>query len=84
MQEASMPSKNSIQYFFKMSQNRRLRRRMAKELGLMKEGWQNIKEEFPPYNQPIDLGIKKFKKAGHSAKDVVEYKLKSYGALSNK
>lgn len=78
------PGKNAIEYFFKMSQSRRLRRRMAKELKMMKHGWQNIKDEFPPYNQPLDLGINKFKKAGHSAKDVVEYKLKSYGALSNK
>lgn len=78
------PSKNSMQYFFKMSQNRYLRRKLAKQLGMMKHGWQNVKEEFPPYNKPMDLGINKFKKAGHSYKDVVEYKQKSYGALSNK
>lgn len=71
-----------IKYFARMSQSRKLRRRMAKELGLMKYGWQNIKDQFPPRNQPMDLGIKKFKKAGHSNKDVLEFKKKSYGALS--
>jgi len=56
---------------------------MAKNLGVMKLGWQNVKDQFPPYNQPMDLGIKKFKKAGHSYKDVLEYKMKAREALSN-
>lgn len=77
-----MLEKARLEYFFNNSQNRRLRRKMAKNLGLMKKGWQNIKDEFPPYNKPMDLGIKKFKKTGASHKDVVEYKLKARKALS--
>lgn len=75
--------KARLEYFFNHSQNRRLRRKMARELGLMKQGWQSIKDKAPPYNEPIDLGIKKFKKAGHSYKDVLEYKLKAREALVN-
>lgn len=71
-----MLEKARLEYFFNHSQNRSLRRKMAKELGLMKQGWQNIKDEFPPYNNPVDLGINKFKKAGHSYKEVLEYKLR--------
>ena len=73
--------KARLEYFFNNSQNRRLRRKMAKNLGLMKQGWQSIKDEFPPYNEPMDLGIKKFKKTGASSKDVVEYKLRARKAL---
>ena len=76
-----MFEKARLEYFFNNSQNRRLRRKMAKNLGLMKKGWQNIKDEFPPYNEPMDLGIKKFKKTGASSKDVVEYKLRARKAL---
>lgn len=86
-----MLEKARLEYFFNNSQNRRLRRKMAKNLGLMKKGWQNIKDEFPPYNKPMDLGIKKFKrslrkansgkKTGASHKDVVEYKLIARKAL---
>lgn len=75
--------KARIEYFFNHSQNRRLRRKMARDLKMMKLGWQNVKEEFPPYNKPMDLGIKKFKKTGASYKDVVEYKMKARTALSN-
>ena len=78
-----MLEKARLEYFFNNSQNRRLRRKMAKNLGLMKQGWQSIKDEFPPYNRPMDLGIKKFKKTGASHKDVVEYKLRARKALSN-
>ena len=77
-----MLEKARLEYFFNNSQNRRLRRKMAKNLGLMKQGWQSVKDEFPPYNKPMDLGIKKFKKTGASSKDVVEYKLKARKALS--
>lgn len=77
-------SKARMEYFFNNSQNRKLRRRMAKNIGAMKEGWQNVKDQFPPYNHPLDLGINKFKKTGASHKDVVEYKLKARQALSNK
>ena len=77
-----MFEKARLEYFFNHSQNRRLRRKMAKNLGLMKQGWQNVKDEFPPYNKPMDLGIKKFKKTGASSKDVVEYKLRARKALS--
>ena len=77
-----MLEKARLEYFFNNSQNRRLRRKMAKNLGLMKQGWQSIKDEFPPYNRPMDLGIKKFKKTGASSKDVVEYKLRARKALS--
>ena len=76
-----MLEKARLEYFFNNSQNRRLRRKMAKNLGLMKQGWQNINDEFPPYNRPMDLGIKKFKKTGASSKDVVEYKLRARKAL---
>lgn len=76
-------SKARMEYFFNHSQSRRLRRKMAKDLGMMKEGWQNVKDEFPPYNKPMDLGIKKFKKAGHSHKDVVEYKKEARLAFVN-
>lgn len=77
-----MFEKARLEYFFNHSQNRKLRRKMAKNLGLMKQGWQNVKDEFPPYNKPMDLGIKKFKKTGASSKDVVEYKLRARKALS--
>ena len=76
-----MLEKARLEYFFNNSQNRRLRRKMAKNLGLMKKGWQKIKDEFQPYNKPMDLGIKKFKKTGASHKDVVEYKLRARKAL---
>lgn len=76
-----MLEKARLEYFFNNSQNRRLRRKMAKNLGLMKQGWQSIKDELPPYNRPMDLGIKKFKKTGASSKDVVEYKLRAREAL---
>ena len=75
--------KARLEYFFNHSQNRRLRRKMAKDLGFMKEGWQAVKDQFPPYNKPMYLGIKKFKKTGASHKDVVEYKLKAREAISN-
>ena len=78
-----MLEKARLEYFFNNSQNRRLRRKMAKNLGLMKKGWQSIKDEFSPYNKPMDLGIKKFKKTGPSHEDVVEYKLKAREALVN-
>ena len=88
-----MLEKARLEYFFNNSQNRRLRRKMAKNLGLMKQGWQGIKDEFPPYNKPMDLGIKKFKrslrkansgkKTCASSKDVIEYKLRARKALSN-
>ena len=77
-----MLEKARLEYFFNNSQNRRLRRKMAKNFGLMRKGWQKIKDEFPPYNKPMDLGIKKFKKTGASHKDVVEYKLRARKALS--
>ena len=73
--------KARLEYFFNHSQNRRLRRKMARELGLMKQGWQAIKDQVPHYNEPMNLGIKKFKKAGHSYKDVLEYKLRARKAL---
>ena len=76
-----MLEKARLEYFFNNSQNRRLRRKMAKNLGLMENGWQNIKDEFPPYNRPMDLGIKKFKKTCASHKDVVEYKLRARKVL---
>lgn len=71
------------EYFFNNSQNRQLRRRMAKNLGLMKQGWQNIKDEFPPYNKPMDLGIKRFKRTGASNKDVLHYKEEAHSAFVN-
>ena len=77
-----MFEKARLEYFFNYSQNRKLRRKMARDLGLMKQGWQNVKEEFPPYNHQMDLGIKKFKKAGHNYKEVLEYKLRARKALS--
>jgi len=78
-------------YFFENSQSRRLRRRMAKNLGFMKQGWQNIKEDFPPYNKPKDLGIKNFKRTlektslstSDKNKAVVQYKMKAHEALVN-
>ena len=76
-----MLEKARLEYFFNNSQNRRLRRKMAKNFGLTRKGWQKIKDEFPPYNKPMDLGIKKFKKTGASHKDVVEYKLRARKAL---
>ena len=76
-----MLEKARLEYFFNNSQNRRLRRKMARELGLMKQGWQSIKDQVPPYNEPMNLGIKKFKKTGASHKDVVEYKLRARKAL---
>ena len=76
-----MFEKARLEYFFNHSQNRRLRRKMAKDLSMIKQGWQNVKEEFPPYNHPMDLGIKKFKKTGASSKDVVEYKKEARAAF---
>ena len=78
-------------YFFENSQSRKLRRRMAKRFGQMKFGWQNIKEDFPPYNKPRDLGINKFKRTlketslGTSDKNkaVLQYKMKAHEALVN-
>lgn len=78
-----MLEKARLEYFFNNSQNRRLRRGMAKKLGMMKMGWKNIKEEFPPYNHPMDMGINKFKKTGASHKDVVDYKLKARKAFAD-
>lgn len=80
-----------LEYFFRNSQNRRLRRRMAKRLGMMKNGWQNIKEEFPPYNQPKNLGINKFKRSlketslnsSDKHKAVLQYKAKARKAVNN-
>ena len=78
-------------WFFENSQSRKLRRRMAKKLGLMKHGWQNIKDEFPPYNKPQNLGIKGFKRTledtalstSDKNKAVLQYKLKAREALVN-
>ena len=78
-------------WFKKMSQNRRLRRLMARKLGYMKHGWQNVKEEFPPINRPQDLGVNEFKrvlkekKISTSVKNkaVLQYKLKAREALVN-
>jgi len=78
-------------YFFENSQSRKLRRRMAKRFGQMKLGWQNIKEDFPPYNKPTDLGINKFKKTVKQTnlstsgknKAVLQYKVKAREALVN-
>lgn len=64
---------------------------MAKRFGQMKFGWQNIKEDFPPYNKPKDLGIKKFKRTlqqtslstSDKNKAVVQYKMKAHEALVN-
>lgn len=50
-----------VEYFFKMSQSRRLRRQMAKQLKVLKF-WKSMKEEFPPYNEPHNLGIRKLKR----------------------
>lgn len=73
--------KERLKYLFNHSLSRRLRRKMAKELGYMKLGWQNIKDEVPPYNYPMDLGINKFKKTGANHKDVLDYKLKARKAF---
>ena len=78
-------------YFFENSQNRKLRRRMAKKLGYMKQGWQTIKDEFPPLNRPQDLGVKEFKRVlkekplstSVKNKAVLQYKLKAREALVN-
>lgn len=78
-------------WFKKMSQNRRLRRLMAKKLGYMKQGWQNVKEEFPPINRPLDLGVKEFKRVlkekplstSVKNKAVLQYKVKAREALVN-
>lgn len=78
-------------WFKKMSQNRQLRRKMAKKLGFMKQGWQNIKHDFPPINRPLDLGINEFKSVlkemelttSDKRKAVVQYKLKAREALVN-
>lgn len=78
-------------WFFENSQSRRLRRGMAKKLRLMKRGWQNVKEEFPPYNKPQDLGIKQFKRTlketslstSDKNKAVLQYKAKAREALVN-
>lgn len=78
-------------WFKKMSQNRRLRRLMARKLGYMKQGWQNVKDEFPPINKPQDLGVNEFKrvlkekKISTSVKNkaVLQYKLKAREALVN-
>lgn len=79
-------------YFFLNSQNRKLRRKMAKKLGLMKQGWQNIKDDFPPYNKPKDLGINEFKKVVNTNKSlsssqrnkaVLQYKSKAKEVLAD-
>lgn len=78
-------------WFKKMSQNRRLRRLMAKKLGFMKQGWQNVKDEFPPINRPQDLGVKEFKRVlkekplstSVKNKAVLQYKVKAREALVN-
>ena len=78
-------------WFKKMSQNRRLRRLMAKKLGYMKQGWQNVKDEFPPINRPQDLGVSEFKRVlkekplstSVKNKAVLQYKLKAREALVN-
>lgn len=81
-----------LEYFYRNSQSRFLRRRMAKKLGAMKQGWQNVKDEFPPYNKPNDLGINKFKKTintnksitpSQKRKAVINYKSKVRAALSD-
>lgn len=77
------------EWFFNNSKNRFLRRRMAKKLGYMKDGWQEVAYNFPPINQPRDLGIKEFKRVlkekGVSTSDknkaVLQYKAKAYEAL---
>lgn len=77
-------------WFFRNSQSRYLRRKMAKTLGFMKYGWQAVKEEFPPYNKPMNLGIKEFKRSlkdtalspGDKRKAVVQYKLKAREAFT--
>ena len=79
------------EWFFRISQSRKLRRRGAKSLRLMKLGWQNIKDDFPPYNKPMDLGIKEFKRTlketslstSDKNKAVLQYKLKAREALVN-
>lgn len=76
-----MLEKSRLEYFFNNSQNRKLRRGMAKRMGAMKLGWQNVKSEFPPYNHPMNLGINKFKKTGANHKDVLDYKLKARKAF---
>ena len=53
--------KARLEYFFKMSLNRFRRRKMARELKMMRTGWGKIKDNFPPYNLPIDMGIHKYK-----------------------
>lgn len=76
------------EYFLKMSQNRMLRRTMAKQLGMR---WQDNKEKFVPYRLPIDLGIKEFKKrlkeselsTSQKNKAVLKYKVKAYSVLAN-
>ena len=78
-------------WFKKMSQNRRLRRLMAKKLGYMKQGWQNVKDEFPPINRPLDLGVNEFKRVlsekkidtSTKNKAVLQYKMKAREALVN-
>lgn len=42
--------------------NRRARRFAAKWNGDMKEGWQNIKDQYRPISAPLNLGIKRFKR----------------------
>ena len=76
--------KQRLEYFYNHSQSRRLRRKMAKELGFMKLGWQNVKDQFPAYNKPLDLGINKYKKTGQPHKNVVEYKMRARTALNDK
>ena len=78
-------------WFEKMSQRRASRRLMAKKLGFMKNGWQNVKEQFPPVNRPIDLGISEFKRVlketplstSDKNKAVLQYKEKAYSAINN-
>lgn len=77
------------QWYRKMSKNRRSRREMARKLGLMKKGWQNIKDDFKPINKPFDLGISEFKRVLSTSslstsdknKSVLQYKKKAYEVL---
>lgn len=86
-----MDSETREEWFFKNSQNRAKRRKMAKLLGYMKDGWQEVSYNFPPVNTPKDLGIQEFKRVlaekGVSTSDknkaVLKYKMKAYEALVN-
>lgn len=77
------------EYFFKMSQSRYLRRKMAKAMGVLGR-WQEVKDQFPPYNKPYVLGVNKFKKAlakqelsaSDKHKAVLQYKEKARSAFT--